>query len=66
MHAAAVGACWEILDEAARAVGSRPFAVADPLDHARLDLGIFLLQHRLERALARAGRRDIVDHGVPS
>lgn len=48
-------ACREILDEAARACGSRPFAVADALDRARRDLEIFLLQHRLEPALVRAG-----------
>lgn len=59
LRAAVAGACWEILDEAARAVGSRPFAVRDPLDRARRDLGVFLLQHRLEPALARAGRRAI-------
>lgn len=56
-------ACWGILDEAARALGSRPFGVGDALDRARRDLGIFLLQHRLEPALARAGRRAIAEHG---
>lgn len=49
----------EILDEAARAVGSHPFATATALDRARRDLELFLLQHRLEPALARAGRRAI-------
>ena len=53
-------ACREILDEAARAVGSHPFAVAGPLDRARRDLQLFLLQHRLEPALVRRGRRAIV------
>ena len=53
------GSCQEILDEAARACGSHPFAVAGPLDRARRDLELFLLQHRLEPALARAGRRTI-------
>jgi alkylation response protein AidB-like acyl-CoA dehydrogenase len=52
-------ACRAVLDEAARACGSRPFAVADALDRARRDLEIFLLQHRLEPALARYGRREI-------
>jgi alkylation response protein AidB-like acyl-CoA dehydrogenase len=56
-------ACWGILDEAARALGSRPFGVGDALDRARRDLGIFLLQHRLEPALARAGRRAIAERG---
>ena len=55
--------CREILDEAARACGSRPFAVADPLDRARRDLEVFLLQHRLEPLLAREGRRAILDAG---
>jgi hypothetical protein len=54
--------CQEILDEAARACGSHPFAVADPLDRARRDLELFLLQHRLDPALVRAGRRAIVEH----
>ena len=55
-------ACREILDEAARACGSHPFAVAAPLDRARRDLELFLLQHRLEPALSRAGRRAISEH----
>ena len=52
-------ACRKILDEAARAVGSHPFATAGDLDRARRDLELFLLQHRLEPALAGAGRREI-------
>lgn len=56
-------ACREILDESARAVGSHPFATASPLDRARRDLELFLLQHRLEPALARSGRREILDRG---
>jgi alkylation response protein AidB-like acyl-CoA dehydrogenase len=51
--------CREILDEAARAVGSHPFAVSGPLDRARRDLELFLLQHRLEPAVVRRGRRAI-------
>ena len=51
--------CREILDEAARAVGSHPFAVSGPLDRARRDLELFLLQHRLEPAVIRRGRRAI-------
>lgn len=54
-------ACRTILDEAARVVGSHPFAVAGPLDRARRDLELFLLQHRLEPALARRGRQAIKD-----
>lgn len=56
--------CREILDEAARALGSHPFATASDLDRARRDLELFLLQHRLEPALARAGRREILEHTV--
>ncbi len=48
-------ACRGLLDEAARACGSRPFATASPLDRARRDLELFLLQHRLDPLLARAG-----------
>jgi alkylation response protein AidB-like acyl-CoA dehydrogenase len=51
--------CRKILDEAARAVGSHPFAVSGPLDRARRDLELFLLQHRLEPALVRRGRQAI-------
>ena len=53
--------CRLILDEAARAVGSRPFAVSGPLDRARRDLGLLLPQHRLEPALVRRGRQAISD-----
>src|SRR5919107_5750821 len=53
--------CRVILDEAARAVGSRPFAVSGPLDRARRDLELFLLQHRLEPALVSRGRQAISD-----
>jgi alkylation response protein AidB-like acyl-CoA dehydrogenase len=45
-----------LLDEAARACGSRPFAHGSRLDRARRDLELFLLQHRLDPMLARAGR----------
>ena len=48
-------ACRTLLDEAARACGSRPFARGDALDRARRDLEVFLLQHRLDPMLARAG-----------
>jgi alkylation response protein AidB-like acyl-CoA dehydrogenase len=45
----------ELLDEAARACGSHPFATGGDLDRSRRDLELFLLQHRLDPALARAG-----------
>jgi alkylation response protein AidB-like acyl-CoA dehydrogenase len=47
----------ELLDEAARACGSHPFATGGDLDRARRDLELFLLQHRLDPALAAAGAR---------
>jgi len=53
--------CRTIVDEAARALGSHPFAVSGPLDRARRDLELFLLQHRLEPALVRRGRQAISD-----
>jgi alkylation response protein AidB-like acyl-CoA dehydrogenase len=52
---AIAGACATLLDEAARACGSRPFARGGTLDRARRDLEVFLLQHRLDPLLARAG-----------
>jgi hypothetical protein len=52
---AIAAACRELLDEAARACGSRPFATGTDLDRARRDLELFLLQHRLDPLLARAG-----------
>jgi hypothetical protein len=61
LRATIAGSCREILDEAARACGSHPFAVASLLDRARRDLELFLLQHRLEPALARAGRQAITE-----
>ena len=48
-------ACRALLDEAARACGSRPFARGEALDRARRDLEVFLLQHRLDPLLARLG-----------
>jgi alkylation response protein AidB-like acyl-CoA dehydrogenase len=48
--------CRQLLAEAALACGSRPFARGSDLDRARRDLELFLLQHRLEPMLARAGR----------
>lgn len=52
---AIAAACRALLDEAARACGSRPFAQAGPLDRARRDLEVFLLQHRLDPLVARQG-----------
>jgi alkylation response protein AidB-like acyl-CoA dehydrogenase len=57
LHARAAIAeqCRLLLDEAARTCGSWPFARATTLDRCRRDLEVFLLQHRLEPMLARAG-----------
>ena len=71
LHArvAIADACRGLLDEAARACGSRPFARAQALDRARRDLDLFLLQHRLEPMLARHGgrrsgwRTETTEHG---
>jgi alkylation response protein AidB-like acyl-CoA dehydrogenase len=54
-RAAIAEACRSIVDEAARACGSHAFAVGGRLDRARRDLDLFLLQHRLDPALATAG-----------
>jgi hypothetical protein len=48
-----------ILDEGARATGSRPFATGTALDRARRDFELFVLQHRLDPLIARLGRRTI-------
>jgi alkylation response protein AidB-like acyl-CoA dehydrogenase len=50
-----------LLEEAGRACGSHPFAASGPLDRARRDLELFLLQHRLDPLLARAGRKLLED-----
>lgn len=58
--------CRSILDEATRACGSHSLATAGDLDRAKRDLDLFLLQHRLEPALARAGKQAIQDRSVRS
>ncbi len=60
-RAAISDACRTLLDEAARASGSRPFARAGALDRARRDLELFLLQHRLDPLLARAGEAALAE-----
>lgn len=55
LREAIASAARRALDEAARACGSRPFAVGSALDRARRDLEIFLLQHRLDPLVARVG-----------
>ena len=51
-----------IIDEAARACGSRPFARGGALDRSRRDLELFTLQHRLDPLLARRGRDLLESH----
>jgi hypothetical protein len=63
LRTAVAACCRKVLDEASRACGSHPFAVAGPLDRARRDLELFLLQHRLEPALVRTGRQAITERG---
>ena len=63
LRASVAACCRKILDEAAHACGSHPFATAGPLDRARRDLELILLQHRLEPALARTGRQAITERG---
>jgi hypothetical protein len=60
-RAAISDACRSLLDEAARACGSAPFARAAALDRSRRDLEVFLLQHRLDPILARAGTAALAD-----
>ena len=47
-------------------MGSHPFTISGQLDRARRDLELFLLQHRLEPALLRRGRRAIAERGILS
>lgn len=56
LREALTGAGRTILDEAARACGSRPFATGSALDRARRDFELFVLQHRLDPMLVRLGR----------
>jgi alkylation response protein AidB-like acyl-CoA dehydrogenase len=53
--------CEALLQTAANACGSRPFARGDALDRARRDLEVFLLQHRLDPILARVGGAELKD-----
>ncbi len=62
-RAAISDACRTLLDEAARGCGSRPFAHGGALDRVRRDLAVFLLQHRLDPLLARAGEAVLSERG---
>jgi alkylation response protein AidB-like acyl-CoA dehydrogenase len=61
LRAELAGAAGRILDEAARACGSHPFATGRALDRSRRDLELFTLQHRLDPLLRREGRRILGD-----
>jgi hypothetical protein len=61
-RAAIADACRTLLDQAAGATGSRPFARGGTLDRARRDLEVFLLQHRLDPLLARLGEAALSEH----
>jgi len=65
LREAIASASRRALDEAARACGSRPFAVGGALDRARRDLEIFLLQHRLDPLVARVGAVALGDTPAP-
>jgi alkylation response protein AidB-like acyl-CoA dehydrogenase len=60
-RAAIAARCRELLDEAARATGSHPFAHGGRLDRSRRDLELFLLQHRLDPGLAAAGAAKLTE-----
>ena len=57
LREAVARAAQALVDEALRAAGSRPLARGGALDRAARDLRIFLLQHRLDPLLVRAGPR---------
>lgn len=53
---AVAGAARTLVDEAERGAGARPLVTGSDLDRAARDLRVFLLQHRLDPLVARAGR----------
>lgn len=57
LRAEVIGATQTILEESARACGSRPFALGSALDRARRDLELFTLQHRIDPLLIAEGSR---------
>jgi alkylation response protein AidB-like acyl-CoA dehydrogenase len=59
LREAVARAAQALVDEALRAAGSRPLAHGGALDRAARDLRIFLLQHRLDPLLVRAGREAV-------
>jgi hypothetical protein len=61
---AIAAACRSISSLAARLCGSRALVGGGPLDRARRDLDLFLLQHRLEPRLVELGARSL--RGTPT
>ena len=59
LRAQVTDACRTIIDESARALGSRPLAAGGDLDRCRRDLDVLLLQHRLDPMVARLGLREL-------
>jgi alkylation response protein AidB-like acyl-CoA dehydrogenase len=59
LREAVARAAQALVDEALRAAGSRPLARGGALDRAARDLRVFLLQHRLDPLLVRAGREAV-------
>jgi alkylation response protein AidB-like acyl-CoA dehydrogenase len=54
-------AARSIAGEAVRVAGSRELVVGGPLDRARRDLDLFLLQHRLDPKLVELGARTLAE-----
>jgi hypothetical protein len=59
LREAVARAAQALIEEALRAAGSRPLARGGALDRAARDLRVFLLQHRLDPLLVRAGREAV-------
>jgi alkylation response protein AidB-like acyl-CoA dehydrogenase len=55
------GAARVIVGEAVRVAGSRELVVGGPLDRARRDLDLFLLQHRLDPKLVELGAHTLAE-----
>ena len=68
LHArvAIADASGTLLETAARVCGSHPFATGGTLDRARRELELFVLQHRLDPAVAAAGAEALDDRGAPA
>ena len=59
LRAAVADAALGLVEDAVRAGGCRPLATGGALDRAVRDLRLFLLQHRLDPLLVRAGRASL-------